>query len=104
VRVEIVKAAQWGRLHNVPVWCGEFGALKTWAKPEHRRAWLRDVRAELEAHGIGWTHWDYAGDFGIVSGPRGQREPDALSLEALGLPGPPDLTLDPRLKAPPPKK
>lgn len=95
VRERIERAAQWAAAQGVPEWCGEFGVLRTYARPEHRRAWLRDVRSELEAHGIGWTHWDYAGDFGMVSGPRDRREPDALLLDALGLPGPPDLTRDP---------
>jgi hypothetical protein len=81
----ITRAAAWGRAHGVPVWCGEFGALKTRSRPEHRAAWLRDVREQLEHEGIGWTHWDYAGDFGIVRGLRGARVEDKVTLDALGL-------------------
>lgn len=83
----ITRAAAWSRAHGVPVWCGEFGALKTRARPEHRAAWLRDARELLEKEGIGWTHWDYAGDFGIVRGTRGARVEDPVTLDALGLTG-----------------
>jgi endoglucanase len=72
----IARAAQWGRAHRVPVWCSEFGVLKAQAPPAARAAWLRDVREALEAAGIPWTHWDYAGGFGL----------DAAAVEALGLP------------------
>ncbi|MGQ0586658.1 MAG: glycoside hydrolase family 5 protein [Gammaproteobacteria bacterium] len=81
----IESAAQWGRTHRVPVWCSEFGVLKTHALAADRAAWLTDVRSALEQQGIGWTHWDYAGAFGIVQGEPGQREPDGLAIEALGL-------------------
>ncbi len=80
-------AARWGKQHGVPVWCSEFGVLKAGAPAAGRRAWLRDVRELLEEAGIGWTHWDYAGPFGIVSGPRGRRVDDERAIEALGLKG-----------------
>jgi endoglucanase len=82
------RAAQWGRQHGVPVWCSEFGVLRPRAIPADRAAWLRDVRESLEARGIGWTHWDYAGDFGVVTGPRGRRKVDAATAAALGLKSP----------------
>lgn len=81
----VTRAAAWGRAHGVPVWCGEFGALKTHTQPAHRAAWLRDVRELLEKEGIGWTHWDYAGDFGVVRGLRGARVEDKVTIDALGL-------------------
>lgn len=81
----IGRAARWGQNHNVPVWCSEFGVLKKRAAPADRRAWLRDVRAALEQHKIPWTHWDYAGDFGVVTGVRGKRIVDRGTAEALGL-------------------
>jgi endoglucanase len=71
----VERAARWGRAHRVPVWCSEFGVLKARAPAAGRAAWLRDVREALEANGIGWTHWDYAGGFGL----------DAAAIEALGL-------------------
>lgn len=81
----IAPVADWARQHQVPLWCSEFGAFRYKAKPEHRAAWLRDTRELLEAQGIGWTLWDYAGYFGLVSGPQGQRVLDRTAAQALGL-------------------
>jgi len=69
----------------VKVWCSEFGVLKTNAAEADRAAWLADVRATLEERGIPWTHWDYAGPFGLVEGERGKRVEDGKAIEALGL-------------------
>jgi hypothetical protein len=81
----LARAAQWAERHGVPVWCSEFGVLKTHAGVADRAAWLNDVRVELEQRRIPWTHWDYAGAFGIVAGPPGQRVADEAAIEALGL-------------------
>lgn len=81
----IGRAARWRDQHQVPVWCGEFGVLKKRVATGDRAAWLRDVRESLERHGIPWTHWDYASDFGVVGGPRGKRVVDKVAAEALGL-------------------
>jgi endoglucanase len=85
IRQRLARAAAWAERHDRPVWCGEFGVLKTQAGAGDRAAWLNDVRVTLEQHGIGWTHWDYAGPFGIVEGPRGERVEDRRAVEALGL-------------------
>lgn len=85
IAASIDRAVQWGRRHGVKVWCSEFGVLKTNAAEADRAAWLSDVRATLEERGVAWTHWDYAGPFGLVSGARGQRVADAKAIEALGL-------------------
>jgi aryl-phospho-beta-D-glucosidase BglC (GH1 family) len=80
------RVADWGRKHNVPVACTEFGARRDDILPEHRFTYLRDFRAACEANGIPWAMWDYAGGFGIVTGPRpGERELDEMTVEALGL-------------------
>jgi endoglucanase len=83
-------AAAWGARHGgVPVHCTEFGVLRTYADDVVRRAWLGDARAALEARGIGWTVWDYAGSFGVTTGCRdgfgscGALDPGILA--ALGL-------------------
>jgi endoglucanase len=87
VQQRLTRAAQWSRRYKVPVWCSEFGVLKTHVAAGERAAWLNDVRVALEEDGIGWTHWDYAGDFGLVGGPRGRRVTDAQAARALGLKG-----------------
>lgn len=85
IRARLATAAQWAREHRVPVWCSEFGVLKIHAGAAERAAWLADVRTALEDDGIPWTHWDYAGPFGIVDGPGGARTEDTVAIEALGL-------------------
>lgn len=82
---QVGRAAQWSQRHGVPVWCSEFGVLKKRTVAADRNAWLRDVREALEAQRIPWTHWDYAGDFGVVSGKRGARRVDRVVVDALGL-------------------
>jgi endoglucanase len=81
----LAHAERWSERYGVPVWCSEFGVLKGQVGSADRAAWLNDVRVELEQRGIPWTHWDYAGAFGIVGGTQGKRVPDDPAIEALGL-------------------
>ncbi len=81
----IAFAAEWGKGHNVPVYCGEFGVHKPFANPKDRAAWLHDMRVALEAHNIGWNMWDYQDNFGLVTKTNGKASPDPLLIEALGL-------------------
>lgn len=74
----------WARRHQVSLWCSEFGVMRQ-VQPAHRAAWLRDTRELLEQNGIAWSVWDYAGHFGLVSGPQGQRVLDRDAAAALGL-------------------
>jgi hypothetical protein len=83
--MEIEQVAAWARKHNVRVMCNEFGVYRALADPGDRAKWISDVRVALERHRIGWTMWDYAGDFGLVSGQPGSRVVDASVLSALGL-------------------
>ena len=90
IGAEIGEAAAWAARHGVRVICTEFGVYRRWARPPDRARWIADVRSVLERHGIGWTMWDYAGDFGIVT-----KQADRISTEgdivrALGLPSPPE--------------
>jgi len=47
--------------------------------------WIADVRTALEMYGIGWTMWDYAGGFGLVTKQSGQIVVDQPIVSALGL-------------------
>ncbi|HUX37723.1 MAG TPA: cellulase family glycosylhydrolase [Rectinemataceae bacterium] len=89
IREELSRVADWGHAHLVPVFCGEFGVYRRVAPPVDRLRWIADVRKSLEALGIGWSMWEYEGDFGIVgySEPRWRRgiQVDAACLSALGL-------------------
>jgi hypothetical protein len=83
--MEIDQVAAWASTHNVRVTCNEFGVYRALADPKDRTKWITDVRVALERHRIGWTMWDYAGDFGLVSGQPGSRVVDAAVVSALGL-------------------
>ena len=85
IDAEIAQAADWAHSHSVNVVCNEFGVYRAYAEPGDRAAWLQDVRSSLERHGIGWTVWDYSGDFGVVTKTAGRAIPDELALHALGL-------------------
>lgn len=79
------KAGLWAAKHEVPIWCNEFGVVRDAVMPEARRAWLLDAREMLDARRIPWSHWDYAGHFGVVTGDRGSRSLDPDALAGLGL-------------------
>jgi len=86
IRLLIDTAAAWGKEHQVPVTCNEFGAFREHSDPKARAQWITDVRTALEADGIGWTMWDYRGNFGVVDKAPGEAaRPDALTVGALGL-------------------
>ncbi len=78
-------AARWSRRHHAPVYCGEFGALRSFAPPAMRAQWLHDMRVSLEKNEIGWAMWDYQANFGVVTKANGQTTPDPQVLNALGL-------------------
>jgi aryl-phospho-beta-D-glucosidase BglC (GH1 family) len=82
---EIAQAADWGAQHGVPLVCNEFGVYRAYADPQDRAAWIHDVRTALERHNIGWAMWDYSGSFGVVTRKNGRAEPDATTIQALGL-------------------
>ena len=92
VEREIALAAAWGRRHNVPLTCNEFGAYRAYTPAEARLRWLADVRSALEKHRIGWAMWDYAGSFAVAPKRDGVAAPDPKTLAALGLDGAPRAT------------
>ena len=101
---EMDAIADWGVRNNAAIISDEFG-VKKHADEERRcvnqelqdhhspdRAiWIADVRSQLDAHGIGWTFWDYSDcprggcghdDFGLIDK---SGAPDNDVLQALGL-------------------
>jgi hypothetical protein len=50
-----------------------------------RIRWVADVRTALEMYGIGWTMWDYSGDFGLVTKQAERIVVDEAVVAALGL-------------------
>jgi len=79
--------ADWAREHHVPLICNEFGAYRETIAPASRDRWIHDVRTALEANHIGWSMWDYRGNFGIVTRTATSIIPDDATLKALGLNG-----------------
>jgi len=55
------------RKYDLPLYCGEWGALPTVPR-EARMRWYADVRSVLEENNIAWANWDYKGGFGIIGG------------------------------------
>jgi endoglucanase len=78
-------AAKWSKLHNAPVYCGEFGVMREFAPPAMRAQWLHDMRVAFEKNNIGWAMWDYQTNFGIVAKKDGTTTPDEEIVKALGL-------------------
>jgi|SRR5262245_3720599 len=85
IRAEIEQIAAWAKKRDVRVMCNEFGVYRRVATASDRMRWIADVRTALEMHGIGWTMWDYAGDFGLVTKQAGQIVVDEPLVSALGL-------------------
>jgi endoglucanase len=85
IDADIAQVADWANHWGVPVICNEFGVYRKNADPHDRAAWIHDVRASLEKHGIGWAMWDYDGGFAMVTRPNGQPLADPLTVRALGL-------------------
>src|SRR5262249_54570259 len=79
----VARAAAWRDRTGAPIICTEFGVYRPVSPTSARIAWLRDVRAALERHRIGWTTWEYAGGFGVVDGPPGRRVIHAPTARAL---------------------
>ena len=85
IDAEVSQVADWAGKRGVSVVCNEFGVYRAYAEPHDREAWIHDVRAALEQHGMGWAMWDYSGSFGLVSKRDGQTAVDDMTVLALGL-------------------
>lgn len=85
VTFEIGQVRSWADRYRVPVICNEFGVFRQNAAPDQRVAWLKDVRAALEARAIGWTVWDFDGTFGIATRQDGALVLDRPAMDALGM-------------------
>ena len=81
----VAPAVAWAAASGVPLTCNGFGVYRDFVPRAARLRWLADVTSVFVEQGIGWTVWDYASDFGVVTGEGGRRRPDDAVLEALGL-------------------
>ncbi len=85
IEAEVNQVAEWAARRHVALTCNEFGVYRKYSNPADRARWISDVRTALERHSIGWTMWDYAGSFGVVTKTNGVAAPDAITVRALGL-------------------
>jgi endoglucanase len=86
IKLQVDAAAAWGKEHNAPLICNEFGVYRRVTPEASRMQWIHDVRTAFEADGIGWTMWDYRGGFGVVWKEDGKpAKVDDKVVEALGL-------------------
>lgn len=81
----IAAAAAWGDRAGAPLFCGEFGVSPA-APRDSRLAWLRDLRAGLDAQRIGWALWGWDDAFGLraATAPDGAPVIDQTVASALG--------------------
>jgi endoglucanase len=63
VREILGKAAAWAKVHDRPVFLGEFGAYEG-ADMESRVRWTRFVAREAERLGFSWAYWEFCSGFG----------------------------------------
>ena len=61
----LAKPLELAKKLDLPLYCGEWGALPSTPRAV-RMQWYRDMRTNLDKHGIAWANWDYKGGFGIV--------------------------------------
>jgi endoglucanase len=85
IEAEINQAADWAKQRRVPLICNEFGVYRNFSDPQDRAAWIKDVRASLERHNLGWAMWDYSGSFGVVTNRETKARLDDVTVRALGL-------------------
>lgn len=77
---------EWGAMHQVPLYCGEFGVFPPHTKPEHRAHWFRDFGGVLAENKIGWAVWGWDEGFGLNRRQvDGKPVVDAVVAESLGL-------------------
>jgi len=64
---QLNKAVAFSLKRDVPIFCGEFGVLRTNCRNEDRVRWYKYVANALSIRNISRTSWDYYGDFGIFN-------------------------------------
>jgi endoglucanase len=77
------KAVRFSKERNVPVFCGEFGAMMNNCLEEDRVRWYQTVCALLDERRIPRTNWDYYGDFGLFKTGLGGSIDSDLNVEVV---------------------
>jgi endoglucanase len=72
------------RAHNLPLYCGEWGAMAT-APAADRLRWYQDMVDLFEKHNIAYANWNYqSGNFGLVNG-QGEEQPALIDVVTSGI-------------------
>jgi endoglucanase len=82
VATQLAPALEWRAKHRRPLIINEFGVLTHHAPPASRIRWLQAVVRFAEANCIGWTHWEFAQGFGLLT--KDQKLDDAAVGALLG--------------------
>jgi endoglucanase len=86
METDLQPVTAWGQEQDVLLLVGAFGVHVS-APSADRLQWFQDFRQTLALNGIGWTLWDYDGEFGLQYTAASQM-PNPAVLSALGLAAP----------------
>ena len=71
------------REHNLPLYCGEWGAMATVPEADRLR-WYQDMVQLFEKHDIAYANWNYrSGNFGLVNG-QGEKQQALIDIMTSG--------------------
>ena len=59
------EVVDFARLHQLPLYCGEFGCIAATPKADKER-WYQDMIELFDKYEIARANWDYKGGFGII--------------------------------------
>ena len=63
----IDQAINFGKKHNVQIFCGEMGVYNAKSPVADRNFWYKTVAGYLTEKEVPWTMWDYQGGFGLFN-------------------------------------
>ena len=89
---KIDQAVTWSRRHNVPLYCGEFGAYMGASPNEDRIRFYQIVTEALNQRNISWSMHDYFFEFGLFNTPESRDFNSELNVDlarAIGFTPPP---------------
>ena len=83
------KAANFSHKYNVPIWCGEYGVVRTFAPRQDRANWYREMSTFMGDNDIAWCIFEWkTGEFDVfeIGGDDGfHRDLNVSVIDAVGL-------------------
>jgi len=77
---QLSPALEWRAKYRRPLVINEFGVFKEHAPRPSRARWLGNVTSFAEANCIGWSHWEFAQGFGLLTDDQKLDEPMVRAL------------------------